>query len=68
MATPLARSCRMSRHTSDRLAPSSAAIFVPLTTTVALSVSNRTMELRRRSVACSVGALLEARVEAGDLI
>src|ERR1700757_3506556 len=48
----------MSRQTSERLEKISSAIFVPLTTTVALSISKRTICPSRRSVGCWWGAEL----------
>jgi len=46
----------MSRQTSDRLDEISSAILVPLTTTVAFSLSKRTIRPMRASVICECGA------------
>src|ERR1017187_3179804 len=59
-STPKPRNCCISRHTSERLEEISWAILVPLTTTVACSISRRTMRPSRRSVGwgwCPAGFL-----------
>ena len=43
MRTPSSRKCCTARHTSERVVPNSSAIRVPLMTSVALSLSRRTM-------------------------
>src|SRR4029077_5417318 len=45
-----------SRQTSDRPVPISSAILVPLTTTVAFSISNRTIRPSRKSVRCGASS------------
>ena len=62
ISTPSMRSCCTSRQTSERLVPISSAIFVPLTTTVALSVSSRTIRPRRKSVLCGAGSCGRGRL------
>ena len=53
ICTPRSRRCCTARHTSERVVPSSSAMRVPLMTTVALSLSRRTMRPRRASVELS---------------
>src|SRR4051812_34951725 len=50
---PRPRNCWIKRQTSDRLDEISCAILVPLTTTMACSISNRTIRPKRTSVWCS---------------
>jgi len=54
MATPMERSCSTRRQTAKRLVPISSPMRVSLTTTVAFSVSRRTMRPRRWSVRAEV--------------
>lgn len=53
MRTPNSRRCWIARHTSDLVVANSSAIRVPLMTSVALSLSRRTIRPRRASVSPS---------------
>src|SRR4051812_307278 len=62
ISTPSERNCCTRRQISERLVPISSAILVPLATTVAFSINNRTTRPRRKSVRCGAGSFGRGRL------